>query len=295
MFFFTALIVNGIVIGSIYALVALGFVLIFKASDIINFAQGELVLVGAFIGYALLDQLKIPVTFSLGLSFIFAVFLGFVIERIVLRPMIGEPVSSVIMVTLGLASILKGLSRSIWGSMNLSFPPLIPQKTISVAGMPVSYVYLLSFSTSMVFLLIFSLFFKYSRMGVAMRAAANNQQVAQSLGISVRRIFALSWAIATIIAFLGGFLLGTINVISMNLSFIGIKVFPIVVLGGLDSIPGAIISGFIIGILENLAAGYIQPYFEGGAVQEISGLVVLLIILIIKPYGLFGTREIERL
>jgi branched-chain amino acid transport system permease protein len=294
-FLFIAFLINGLVTGSIYALVALAFVLIYKASDILNFAQGELVMAGALIGYALLEQLHIPIAISLGLAFAFAILVGFIIERVVLRPMIGEPVASVIMVTLGLASIITGLCRGVWGSQNLTFPPIIPEKTVLIAGMPVSYVYLVSFSISVLFLILFSIFFKYSKMGIAMRATANNQQVAQSLGISVRRIFALSWAISTAIAFLVGILLGTINIVNVNMSFIGIKVFPIVVLGGLDSIAGAIVGAFVIGIIENLAGGYLQPLFSAGGVQEISSLIVLLIILLIRPYGLFGTRETERL
>ena len=217
------------------------------------------------------------------------------VERLILRPMIGEPAISIIMVTIGLSLVLRSVASAIWGTDILVYEPkLFPQEMISFAGVPVSLEFVWCFVLSVFLLAVFSIFFKYSKAGVAMRATAFNQQVAQSMGISVKHIFALSWVISAVVSGIGGVLIGNINGINNTLYHFGLKVFPATILGGLDSILGAAIGGMIIGILENLSDGFCKTYFDLSGVKEVAPYVILVLILMVKPYGLFGTKEIER-
>jgi branched-chain amino acid transport system permease protein len=292
--FFLQLVINGLVVGSIYALVAMGFVIIYKSTSVLNFAQGEFLLLGAYISLALLTRAHVPFYVTVVLTLAFAVVLGLAIERLILRPMIGEPVVSVIMVTLGLSSILRAVVQGIWGTDTRPFPEIFPSAPVMIGPVPVSRAYAWSFGCVVVLLVAFSLFFKFSRFGVAMRATAFSQQVAQSMGIPVRRMFALAWAIAAVVSAIGGILLGAVRTgVDQSLALIGLKVLPVVILGGLDSVLGAIVGGLAIGVLENLAGGYLDPVF-GGGVKEVAPFVILVAILMIKPYGLFGKVRIER-
>ena len=292
--FFLQLVINGVVVGSVYALVALGFVIIFKSTSVVNFAQGEFLLLGAYISLAVVGQTSMPFWVAVVVTLLFSVALGMLIERLILRPMIGEPVISVIMVTLGLSSILKAIVQGIWGTDTRPFPEIFPSTPVQIGPLPVSQGYIYSVVCVAILLLLFTLFFKYSRVGIAMRATAFSQQVAQSMGISVRRMFALAWAIAAVVSAIGGILLGGVRGgVDAALAAIGLKVIPVVILGGLDSIIGAIVGGLIVGVLENLAGGYLDPIF-GGGVKEVAPFVVLVLILMIKPYGLFGKVHIDR-
>jgi branched-chain amino acid transport system permease protein len=292
--FFLQLLINGVVVGSIYALVALGFVIIYKSSSIINFAQGEFLVVGAYACLAIMSAAPIPMFAAFALTLLFSAGLGLILERLILRPLIGEPVISVIMVTLGLSSILRAIVQGIWGTDTRAFPSIFPSSPVKVGPLPVSQGYLWSVACVAALLVLFSFFFKYSRPGIAMRATAFSQQVALSMGISVKRIFALSWSIAAVVSAIGGILLGGIRGgVDGSLAFMGLKVVPVAILGGLDSIQGAIVGGVVIGILENLSGGYLDPLF-GGGVKEVAPFVVLVLILMIKPYGLFGKVHIER-
>ena len=288
------LIITGVAVGGVYALMALGFVLIFKASAVVNFGPGELVLFGAYIAWATILNMKFPLYFALPLTLVVAIVLGLVIERGVLRPLIGEPIISVIMVTFGVASVIRGVLNMSWGSDTRPFPALFSAQPFHLGPVPVSPVHLWSFVAVMVLLGAFSLFFKFSLTGMAMRATADNQQVAQSLGVSVKRIFALSWCIATVVSALSGIILGSVRGgVDFSLADLGLKVFPVVILGGLDSIPGAIVGGILIGVFENLSGGYLDPIL-GGGVKEVAPFVALVMILMLRPYGLFGKVEIER-
>lgn len=285
--------VSGIVVGSIYALVALGFVLIYKSTAVINFAQGELLLFGAFLCLTLVTALKIPFWIAFFATLIAAAILGLLLERLFLRPMIGEPVISIIMLTIGLASVLKSVIHIIWGSETKVYPEVFPAEPIMLGSVSVSQVYIYSVAFAIICLILFNLFFRFSSAGIAMRAVANDQQAAQSMGISIKRIFGIAWAIAAVVASIGGILIGNINGVNSSLSAYGLKVFPAVILGGLDSIPGAILGGLIIGILEALSGIYLDPILEGGT-KEVVPFIVLVVVLMIKPYGLFGTEEIEK-
>ncbi len=292
--FFLQLVINGLVVGSIYALVAMGFVIIYKSTSVLNFAQGEFLLLGAYVSLALLTSWHVPFWATVVLTLGFAAALGLAIERLILRPMIGEPVVSVIMVTLGLSSILRAVVQGVWGTDTRPYPEIFPSSPVMIGPVPVSRAYAWSLGCVVVMLAVFSLFFKRSRFGIAMRATAFSQQVALSMGISVRHMFALAWAIAAVVSAIGGILLGAVRTgVDQSLALIGLKVLPVVILGGLDSVLGAIVGGLLIGVLENLAGGYLDPLF-GGGVKEVAPFVILVSILMIKPYGLFGKVRIER-
>jgi branched-chain amino acid transport system permease protein len=291
---FLQLVLNGLVIGSIYALVGLGFVVIYKSSSILNFAQGELLMLGAYVCLAVMTSAKVPFLPAFLLTLAFSVVLGIALERLLLRPMIGEPVISVIMLTLGLSSVLKAIVQGIWGTDTRPYPELFPTTPVRIGPLPVSQGYLYSVGSVAVLLLLFSLFFRYTRAGIAMRATAFSQQVALSMGISVKRIFALSWSIAAVVSAVGGVLLGGVRGgVDGAFALFGLKVIPVVILGGLDSVLGAIVGGLVMGVLENLSGGYLDPIF-GGGVKEVAPFIALVAILTFKPYGLFGKVKIER-
>ena len=292
--FMLQLIITGIAVGGVYSLMALGFVLIYKASSVVNFGPGELVLFGAYVAWATILQMRLYLPVALLVTLLVAIGLGIVIERGVLRPLIGQPIISVIMVTFGFASVIRGVLNMTWGSDTRPFPVLFSPEPFQLGPVPVSPVHLWSFVSVMVLLAAFSLFFRFSVTGMAMRATADNQQVALSLGVSVKWIFALSWCIATVVSALSGIILGSVRGgVDFSLADLGLKVFPVVILGGLDSVAGAIIGGVLIGVLENLSGGYLDP-IVGGGVKEVAPFVALVVILMIRPHGLFGKSEIER-
>jgi len=292
--FLLQLVLNGIVSGSIYSLVALGFVVIYKSTSVLNFAQGEFMMLGAYVCLSLAVQYHLPFAVAFVMTMAFMAVLGILTERLILRPMIGEPVISLIMVTLGLSAFLKAVVQAVWGTDLRPFPNIFPVTPVQLGPLPVSQGYLYSTASVAVLLLIFTLFFKFTRAGIAMRATAFSQQVALSMGISVQRIFALSWSIAAVVSAIGGVLLaGVRGGLDASLAFFGLKVIPVVILGGLDSIGGAIVGGVVMGVLENLAGGYLDPLVGGGA-KEVAPFIVLVLILSVKPYGLFGKVKIER-
>jgi len=285
------MLLSGLSMGSIYALVALGFVLIYKATSILNLAQGEFLMVGAYICLSITLDFGLNFIASFMLTMVFSVILGLAVERLVLRPLIGEPIISVIMVTLGLTYILRGLVIMIWGNDIRQFN-IFPEQPVDFWGVKLTYLYLYSLGISLILLTVFAIFFKYARTGIFMRAVADHQTAAQSMGISVKGVFAMSWCIAAVVSSIGGILVGNIAGVGVDLSYIGLKVLPAVILGGLDSILGAIIGGLIVGVLEFLSAGYLDPYIP--AINEVFPFIVLVLVLMIKPYGLFGIEEIER-
>ncbi len=296
MTYFLQLLVSGVVVGSIYALAALGFVLIYKASRVINFAHGQYIAVGAFTAYALAVFLNMSVWLAGLIALLTTALLGFLTERVFLKPMVGQPIISVIMVTIGLASVIDGLVHlTPFGAGNFSFPAFLPEGGIALGGISVSYPQLLAVGFTALFLLLFGWFFQKSTLGIAMRAVADDQMAAMSLGVSVEKVFALAWAAAGLTAAASGLVVGAISGLNLTaLAAIGLKVFPAVILGGLDSIAGAVVGGIIIGVLESLAAGYLDPFVPGGGTRDVFPFVVLLLVLWFKPYGLFGTEEIER-
>ncbi len=286
---FLQLTLTGLTNGAILALAALGFVLIYKASDVINFAQGEFLLIGAYLTYAMIAQFGLHWTVGMAITLLIAILLGVLIERMILRPMIGEPLISVIMVTIGLSSLLRAVVSAIWGNLPRAFPSFIPTQPVSILGASVGADRLWAIGIAVIMLLLFSVFFSKSKEGIAMRAVADDQTAALSMGISVSHIFAWAWALAAVSAAIAGALVANIVGVGPELSNFGLRVFPVVILGGLDSIPGAIIGGIIIGLLEAYTGGYV-----GQGLNQVLPFIILILILMIRPYGLFGKEIIER-
>ncbi len=281
--------IAGLSNGMVYALAAVGFVIIYKSSGVINFAQGELLLIGSYLTFFFIVQLGLPWSFGVILTLVAAVVLGLTVERLVLRPLIGEPVISMIMVTIGLSSLLKALVNAIWGPRPRSFPAFIPSNEISIGSAVLGVDRLIIIVVAGALLAGLALFFRFTREGLAMRAIADDQQAALSMGISIKRVLAVSWALAAVCAALGGMALGNIVGGSQDIGRIGLRVFPVVILGGLDSVAGAVIGGAVIGLLETYTGGYI-----GHGLNLVVPFVVLILVLMIRPYGLFGKEHIER-
>jgi branched-chain amino acid transport system permease protein len=291
----TQLVVNGVIVGTLYGVVAMCFVLIYKSTQIVNFAQGEFLLIGAWVCWWLLTSMQVPFWLGFPITLVFMAVFGVLLQVIVLRPLIGEPIISVIMVTVGLSIFFQAMMKWMFGVFAEPFPEVFGTKSMNVLGLNVQTPYIMSMLVSLIIMVGFAWFFKFSRFGLAMRATAFNQQVAQSLGISVKMVFAMAWAISAVVSALAGVVVGMVNGVSSALSFFGIKVFPAVILGGLDSIIGAIVGGLIIGVLENVAEFVDSQYLNWGNLYTVAPFYAMIIILMIKPYGLFGTKQIERI
>ena len=290
---FLMTITTGIMVGGIYALVALGWVLIYKCSGVLNLAMGELTLIGAYISMSFYSM-GVPFLLSLFFSLIIGLVLGILTERIFLDRLIGEPVLTVIMVTVGLSFFFKGSLELIWGTDTRIFtPPIFSLEPIRIGPIAVGQVYLWSFVAAIILLCIFVGFFQYTRWGLAMQATADDEMAALSLGVSARFVYAAAWAIAFMSAGVGGTLLGNINGLNISVGYLGLLVLPAVVLGGLNSVPGAIVGGIVIGILQNLCGAYLDKYFPGG-VKEVAPFAFMAIFLLFKPHGLWGWERIER-
>ena len=291
---FVQLLVNGLIVGTLYGVVAMSFVLIYKASQIVNFAQGEFLLIGAWVCWWIMTDLQLPFFWSFLFTLAFMVVFGILLQVVVLRPLIGEPIISVIMVTIGLSIFFQAMMKWMFGVFVQPFPPIFETSSVNILGLQVQTAYVMSLVISLIAMGLFAWFFKFSKIGLAMRATAFNQQVAQSLGVSVKQMFAISWAISAVVSALAGVVVGIVNGVSAGLSLFGFKVFPAVILGGLDSIIGAVVGGLIIGVLENMAEYVDGQFLHIGNLYAVAPYYVLIIILMIKPYGLFGTKNIER-
>jgi branched-chain amino acid transport system permease protein len=280
---------SGLANGMIYALVAVGFVIVFKASEVINFAQGELMLIGAYLAFSLIVQFGLHWSLGVVLTLGGCAVLGLLIERVVLRPLIGQPTISMIMVTIGLSSVLQAAVNAVWGTAPRAFPTFLPDHKIELLGARLGLDRLLLIVIAAALLGLLQWFFRATREGIAMRAIADDQQAALSMGISIRRVLATAWAIAAMSAAVGGILLANMVGVGHDIVGVGLRVFPVVILGGLDSIPGAFLGGAIIGLLEAYTGGYI-----GHGLNQIVPFLVLILVLMVRPYGLFGKEVIER-
>ena len=291
--FTLVLLTNGIMIGLMYSLIALGFVLIYKATDAINFAQGEFVMFAGFIAAGAAEIAGAPFWLTALIAIGGMIGLGFGLERVVLRPMIGRPVIAVVMATIGLAAVLRGTATMAFGAGTKVIVLPVPDEPLDLGFVTLPPVQLLGAGVSLVFLAGFTWFFLRSRVGIAMRAVADSQQVSMAMGINVQRYFALAWAMAGVVSALGGVIWGAMLAVDNQLALVGLKVFPVVILGGLDSIAGAVVGGLIVGIVENLAAGYFDPYVGGGT-KDFAPYLLMILVLMIRPEGIFGRRRIER-
>lgn len=293
--YFLGLIINGIVVGSIYSMVALGLVLIYKATEVVNFAQGELLMIGAYICLEIIQVTGMPFLVSFLMTMGFMVILALAIERLVLRRMMGAPALAVIMATIGIGIILRAVVLGVWGATSIPFPEVFPRQGIDLGVVTVSQLYLWSFILSLAFMAMFGAFFKFTRVGLVMRATASSRKAAESMGVPLTKIFAIAWIISAVVSGVGGVLTGNIAGLSPELSFYGVKVFPAVILGGLDSIVGATISGVIIGVLENLGGGYLKDLTGLHGLGPVAPFFILVAILWVRPTGLFGRKDIEKL
>jgi branched-chain amino acid transport system permease protein len=291
--FMALLVSNGVMTGLMYALIALGFVLIYKATDAINFAQGEFVMFAGFIAAAAANAAGLGFWASALLAIAGMIALGFGLERVVLRPLIGRPILSVVMATLGLAGILRGGAVLAFGAGTQALVMPVGDAPLAVGPITLSQIQLVGAGVSLVFLAGFTWFFLKSRMGIAMRAVADSQQVAMAMGINVQRYFAFAWALAGIVSALGGVVWGALLGVDNQLALVGLKVFPVVILGGLDSVFGAVVGGLIVGVVENVAAGYLDP-LVGGGTKDFTPYVLMIAVLMVRPEGMFGRRRIER-
>ncbi len=290
---FLQLMITGVMVGSIYALVALGWTLIYKASGVLNLAMGELTLIGAYVSLQFYNW-GLPFPLALLATLLIGFVLGIITERLFLNPLIGEPVLTVIMVTTGLSFFFRGIVELIWGTDTLIFhPPVFPSEPIRLGTVIIGQVYLWSFIAAVALLVIFVVFFKYTRWGLAMQATADDEMAALSLGVSAKWVYSFAWAIAFMAAGVGGSLLGNINGVNIAVGSLGLLVLPAVVIGGLNSVPGAIVGGIAIGILQNLAGGYLEQFTPGG-IKDIFPFAVMTLFLLFKPYGLWGWTRIER-
>ncbi len=296
MTYFMQLVVSGIVVGSIYALSGLGFVLIYKSSRVLNIAHGQLIATGAFITYALAVWLKLPVALAFLLSMVVTFFIAMSVERVFLRRLIGEPIISVIMVTIGLMSILDGLIYlTPFGTYNFSFPEFLPTTPIQLGGVSISWTQMVGVIITAILISGFSWFFKKSTLGISMRAVSDDQLASMSIGISIPRVFGLAWAAAGLSAAAAGAIIGNITGLNFEtLHAFGITVFPVVILGGLDSIFGAVVAGIIMGLIQQFAGGYLDGHWGLNGTASLLPYIILLVILLFKPHGLFGIHEIER-
>jgi len=284
------LIMIGITVGLIYGLMAVGFVLIYKSSKIFNFAQGEMVMVGAFLSWTFLGLFHMPLVLGLPLALVITGLVGYSLERFPFRPMIGQPILAIIMITMAIAVFLRGLAILIWANyIGIQFPTVIPEKTLKIFDIPISNVLICNFFLVLVLVILLSLFFQYTRIGLHMRAAAESHILSQSMGIRVTRSIAQSWAIAAMVSTVGGFLLGYIRGIDFGLAETGLIAIAAALVGGLESFKGAIAGGIIIGLAETLTGGYI-----GHGLREVIPYIVMVAVLFYRPYGLFGLEEIER-
>ena len=290
MTFFLAQVSTGVLVGSIYALVAVGFVVIFKTTSIFNFAQGDLVALGAYVGWVFLSELGLPLWAALLLGLAMGALLGIIIERYTLRPMVGQPMYSLVMLTLAIGILIRATTLLIWKARVEAYPAIFPEMPLTVGEIVFPYPLLFAFAISIVLVIILSLFFRYTKMGLGMRAVAADHQLARSVGIPIRWIVALSWGIGVMAALTTGYLLGGITSASMVMSEVGFKAIAVALVGGLESILGAVLAGLIMGVLEALAVGYI-----GHGIGTVFSFAILILMLMVKPYGLFGLKRVERI
>jgi branched-chain amino acid transport system permease protein len=282
-------VIGGLAIGSVYGLVALGFVLIFKSTDVFNFAQGDLLMVGGYLLFTMVATLSLPMVPAMLAVLAAGAVIGVVLQTVVFRSMIGRPLLTVVMVTIALSLVLKSMVQIVYGPQERTLPSTLPNDSIAFLGLRVSSLDLLVMAVTAACVLAFALFFRRSRLGLQMRATAENVEASVLSGIDANRVFLVAFGIGTATAALGGVLMGNLQVISPQLSALGLLAFPAAVIGGLTSIPGAVVGGLVIGVIQQLATGYIS-----GAAANVVVYGVLMAVLLLRPYGLFGTPTVER-
>ena len=288
-------IIQGIMLGGVYSLVALGLVLIYKSSSVLNLAQGEILMILAYILWTFLVPLGFHPALGIFIVLLISVLFGLALERLVFRPLIGQSVITTIILTLILGIFLMGVMVMVWRGDANALPHFIPTGGANLGGIAIPWPYFCSFIVALGIFGVLLYLFQYTGIGLSMRAVAEDHSISQSLGISVKRIFSISWALSCLVAAIGGILLGSLFIVNPALGHVGIaKALPVVLLGGLESVPGALVGGFVVGVAELLGATYIDP-LVGGGFRDVTPFILMLIILLVRPYGFFGLRIIERI
>jgi branched-chain amino acid transport system permease protein len=295
MTFLLQLVITGFALGMVYALIAIGFVIILKCSEAFNIAQGHFVMIGGYLGYTFLVTFNIPIWASLLLIIVTAILMGLLIERLTLRPLVGKPVIAIVMMTIALSAVFEGLATLIWGGEYKAYHGVLPTVSLRLGELSIPSETTIGMIVSVVTVAVLMILFRYTKIGLAMRATAEDEQVVQSVGIKVTTIYALSWGIACVVGVIGGIILGGVSGVMVEMAGIGLKAFAVVLLGGVNSIGGAIVAGITLGVLENVAAAYLDPLLPaGGGLANVFPFIIIVIVLVFRPHGLFGLAEIER-
>jgi len=290
---FIDMLTGGIAIGAIYGLVGMGFVLIIKASKILNFSQGAMMMLMAYVFWSLCVQVGLPIWLAFAGTFCIAIALGMLVEKLLLRPMVGQPLLAVIMMTISLSIFFDGAVCLFWQTQTYSAPNFLPGDIIRIGKLSILQEYVASFIIVVILAFAFSIFFLRTKLGLSMRCVAEDEQASQALGIRPTTVYMVAWVISFIVATVAGILFASMQSVSYTINNLGLKVFAVVLLGGLDSLIGAAVAGIVVGVLENMSAWYIDP-MVGGGMKEIAPYIIMIIVLMIKPSGLFGSKAIER-
>ncbi|MDQ7783622.1 MAG: branched-chain amino acid ABC transporter permease [Desulfomonilaceae bacterium] len=288
------LIVLGLMEGGLYAMVAAAIVLVFKSTHVVSLAHGQLMAFGALAFWFVLVKLDMPVPVAVILALAFSAMLGWTTERFAMRPLIGQPLFAAFLTTFAVFLMMDGIFQLMLKGESVSFAAHLPKGNVMMMGVSLPITQLVSFGSCLVLFLGLALFFRYTKVGLGMRATAEDHQLAQSTGITVRSIFSHIWVLSAVVATIGGVSLANVMDIYYPLPYLGIKGLIVALVGGLESLTGALLAGLLLGILENVSAGYLDPVV-GGGVKEVAAYVLLLLVLLIKPYGLLGLVRIERI
>ncbi len=280
------LLVSGISQGCVYGLIALGFVLIYKATEMVNFAQGDMMMLGAYVAFTYINLMGLPFFWGFLATVLTMALIGIVIERALLRPMIGEPPFAVLMITIGLGFILRAIAGAVWGNDTKTISNPFAGGVARLGEVSIGYENLAIIFGTVVLCVVLFLFFRFTRLGIAMQAASQNQLAAYYVGIPVKRIYSLVWAMSAAIAATAGILVAPVSLVEPVMGFIGIKAFAAAIVGGFGSLPGAIVGGLLVGIVEQFAGLYLPTGFA-----DTSAYVILILMLFIRPEGIFATMQ----
>jgi branched-chain amino acid transport system permease protein len=294
MAFFIQIVIDGILTGGIYALMALAVVLIVKSSSVFNFAHGSLVAFTGFLLWQMMSPWKMSLGSAISIQVVFIFGLAYLIQRLILKPLTGQSLMASVMATIALGEVFNGIIVLFWPGPGRVLPQILPSSIMRFGEIVISLESMFTFAICVVCFIVFLLFFQKTKTGLAMRGTSEDHMLAQSEGIRVNWIFVISWFVAILVALVGGTLVGSQYGVSfLSLHALGMKSLAVVILGGMESIAGAMVGGLIIGLMEMLGAGYLDPYV-GGGFSEVAPFIILLIVLLVRPYGLFGYERIER-
>ena len=283
------LLLSGISHGCVYGLIALGFVLVYKATEMLNFAQGELMMLGAFVAFTLVNLVGLPFIAGFALTLVVMLAFGMALERGVLRPMIGEPPFAVLMLTIGLGFVLRAVASAVWGNEPRTLDVPFAGDVLAIGGLIAGYDNLVVIAGTALLCVALWLFFRFSRIGIAMQAASQNQLAAYYCGVPVKRITSLVWGISAAISATAGVLVAPIALIDPAMGLVGIKAFAAAIVGGFGSLPGAIVGGLVIGVAEQFVGLYLPP-----GLGEVSAFVILLAMLFVRPQGIFASLQAKK-